>query len=470
MEVGPENAVYCRLENPNGVVFFDGFGRCKLNLDRVNALHNGQWWMMVGLPEKVRVEMFLLQIEVVQKELKSQVQMSVAMSKDDPSLTVSCSVETSSAPRVCKFRDPQGQILIAQEGVGEGRYTFQGTGVSTNGTDKHVMDCGLRISSPTTDDLGIWRCAIETESDVYYGFHLVICPWLVVSGSLPPSVVTEPTLASRTTVLSAMAGDDTQMMCTIPAGIRYCYFRSNNGTVFTVLPSESNAGFDYVGNGFEAGECGIRLKHISVSDFGRWTCHVGVTVDGVLTELSTFIMVSVQELFVANLFRSTNGELGVFAMVNAGAADLEYCRFVRGDGRGFTNEVLPYGYEFNDVLHQQRCELRILRPTAVDFQSWTVAVKIRGQQNELLVNTRDLINTCSSSYSTFFVIRLTLLCICMALLCLSLGLLFSSEEKRRWTYVRITAVRDSVRRSFSFRKPPPVVPPADTNATTSQAA
>ncbi|GBO99707.1 hypothetical protein EVAR_802_1 [Eumeta japonica] len=483
MEVGPEGAVYCRLEDPYGVVVFDGFGRCILNIPRVPSSYNGHWTMTV--------------------EPRPGVQMSLAMSHADLALSLSCSVETSSTPRACKFRDPQGRILVAQEGVGEDRYSFHGAGISS-ASGKYTMDCGLRITSPGVEDLGIWRCGVDTEDDTRYGFLLVVCPWLMRNETIAATVETEPVLRPRVPYISTTPGDSVEMSCTIPSGIRYCYFRSQNGTILTATPGVSNDVFEYVGSGLEAGECGIRLRDFSMNDIGQWSCNVG-TNNGSLPEKSAHINVYGsgtccvplgyrRDANATQLASIPNSTLKVETLLSLGqdvvlklsadstcnyseeqmsaslrlqsdhsailnayvgiADQIDYCRFIRSDGFGFTNELVPEGYVFRGPLSARQCDLRIVRPRNVDFLPWIVAARITGQESEIIARTPPLEVFISQGNSSFFVFRLTLLCICIGLLCLSLGLMFSSKKSRRWTYARAAAVRDSIRRSF--RKSPPL--------------
>ena len=44
---------------------------------------------------------------------------------------------------------------------------------SSNNSDADTHQCGLLITNPFVQDLGLWRCAIDTEGDVYYGFLTV---------------------------------------------------------------------------------------------------------------------------------------------------------------------------------------------------------------------------------------------------------------------------------------------------------
>lgn len=42
----------------------------------------------------------------------------------------------------------------------------------------------------------------------------------------------------------------------------------------TALASES---FDYVGNGFDSGECGVKFNELGTDHTGTWSCSVGMT-------------------------------------------------------------------------------------------------------------------------------------------------------------------------------------------------
>ena len=51
--IGAEDAIYCRAVGPDGVVYYDGFGRCLIFIDRASSKHEGAWSMSVGLPGRV---------------------------------------------------------------------------------------------------------------------------------------------------------------------------------------------------------------------------------------------------------------------------------------------------------------------------------------------------------------------------------------------------------------------------------
>ncbi|GBO99714.1 hypothetical protein EVAR_806_1 [Eumeta japonica] len=457
VQVGPKEAIYCRLENRNRAVFYDGFGPCVLRIEWANFLHIGFWRMYVALPEKITTEMYLLEIKLGQ-EPRPQVRMSAALSNDNTTLTVSCSVETPSAPRLCKFRSPFGQILVPQEGVDDGRYSFYGAGVS-NESGKYTMDCGLSISAPHEIDLGIWRCGIDTEEDSYFGFLLVNFP----SHPNQEFIQTEPILTSNSQSDEILVGHSVAMSCTIPSSIRYCYFRSQNGTVISLSPGESTDTYEYVGNGLDAGECGLRLKAVSVNDEGIWSCHVGLA-DGATPEQNATIILLVTELMVASLTHQGDRSVVVRGLVRDVYMHLEYCRFVRSDGFGFTNDYLPEGYEFTGSLWFGSCELRIPRPTTADLRRWTVAARMTGRRTEVVARTQDISN--SYWHPLYVSLRITVLVLCIGLVLIAFVLLLGPKKNRQWTYARAAAARDSIRRSL--RKAPPLE--ADKTVTSPQAA
>lgn len=59
---------------------------------------------------------------------KAVVQTHVEKAVDRTQVTLTCSVEIQSAVTACKFRDHTGRVLLASNGIGEGRYQFYGNG------------------------------------------------------------------------------------------------------------------------------------------------------------------------------------------------------------------------------------------------------------------------------------------------------------------------------------------------------
>lgn len=64
--VGPTDAVYCRLEDPQGLTVFDSFGRCYLELDKVGLEHNGIWKILVAGPSTILTREQHLVVNVIE--------------------------------------------------------------------------------------------------------------------------------------------------------------------------------------------------------------------------------------------------------------------------------------------------------------------------------------------------------------------------------------------------------------------
>ncbi|XP_026332157.1 uncharacterized protein LOC113239386 isoform X2 [Hyposmocoma kahamanoa] len=318
--------------------------------------------------------------EVSKAEVRTRVE------KSRPYVTLLCSVAVQSKVTACKFRGPSGRVLLASEGVGEDRYSFHGVGVRF---DANVTnhECGLRITVPLAQDLGLWRCAVKTDTDTFYGFLAVLCPWVAPA----PGVQREPTLIADKELVTGYEGDAVTMSCTIQSAIKYCYFRAPNGTTYSVSPGTKHPLMEYVGAGFDAGECGIRYKGLTSPVNGHWnsetwSCHVGLLNVSKPEQRATMTLDMIELLTVEQQGGWGQEEVTVTMRV-AGTRPLDYCRFVRIDGFGFTVDNVPDLYSVEDLRSIGQCTLRIPDPTMLDVHPWTLAVRIRGQDVEILKST-----------------------------------------------------------------------------------
>ncbi|CAK1594014.1 unnamed protein product [Parnassius mnemosyne] len=445
--MGPENTVYCRVVDANGNTVFDGFGRCNVTLNRVTVEHAGTWRMFVGLEGRVLTDEHVFEVSVREAAPKPVVSTSVVT--DKPLVTLTCSVSSPHAVRSCKFRDPSGRILLANPGVGEDRYTFHGNGASLqSGVQNH--ECGIQITNPVIRDLGLWRCAMATDAETYYGFLTVLCPWAMQDPEVAATVESEPTLQAENEMVNGLVGETVTMSCSVQSAIRYCYFRASNGTTFSVSPGESTGAIEYAGAGFDAGDCSIRFSSLSVSDSGSWSCRVGFVNPSEAEQHASF-EVSIQDTLVVEQ-KVEDNTLIITGRVHNDRA-VEYCRFVRIDGLGFTTENLPEGYRSHSRLSEGRCEIWIPSPSVLELHPWSVAVRIRGQGIELSRQTLHSLqepqpeNENEKTIYRFPITWLMILIIGMSLI--MTGILVGPKKNRTWTYARASSIRDSFRRSFS---------------------
>lgn len=446
--VGAEDAVYCRAVGPDGVVYYDGFGRCQIFIDRALSKHEGVWSMSVGLPGRVLTVNSPFKVTLVEADSKPIVSTKVEANK--PTVSLTCSVSSPHVISSCKFRHPSGRILMANEGVGEDRFSYHGASVGYQ-SDVHAHDCGLLINDPQEEDLGLWRCAMESEDDVYYGFLKVVCPWAMRDPEVAAAVVTEPTLNASRDAISSVAGDSVSMSCSVQSPISYCYFRTRNGTVFNVGPGNSHDQATYLGSGLDAGECGIRFPSLATADSGLWSCHVGFVDQKEPEQRSSFNVTVVDPMVVQQ--RMEQSQLIIEAQVYDNR-QLDYCRFVRIDGFGFTTENMPNNYTNLSQTSQGKCGIAINNPTILEYHPWTVVVKIRGQDEEISRVTPVLFERPRVPPVVYYRMPTTwIVVMILALTLLSIAALLSTKNNRQWTYDRANAVRHSFMRKNIQQNP-----------------
>uniref|UniRef100_A0A2A4JY84 Ig-like domain-containing protein n=1 Tax=Heliothis virescens TaxID=7102 RepID=A0A2A4JY84_HELVI len=437
--VGPANAVYCRVTDNRFHKVFEGFGPCRIVVDRVTMDYSGQWSVNVGVPGAVAMHHSSFYVNVGREGARPVVTTGVA--RDGQSVTLTCAVPAGYEVSACKFRDPMKNNMIATHGVGQDGYAGGMISYESN-ADNHV--CTLRILNFVYWQSGTYRCAVNTSQGILHGFLRVTPSYIADYGDYSYS---GPVLRSSDEY--PYEGEAVTLSCSIDAPIRYCYFRSPNGTVYSVGPSILSSDYEYVGSGFSGGECGIRFYGALQSHDGLWTCHVGLENDIYADEKTSQFRVTLNE----RAWTSQTWERNTITveMAVAGAYELDYCRFVRVDGLGFTWDNVPAGYRV-DRDRMDSCVLYVERPTALDCQPWTVVAKRYGYSGELArtTDTQRLTSFVVNSKTAtgfflwvFFAVSVVMMI--LAGICLIQFLI----RKHEWSYARAARIRNSFRRQPS---------------------
>ncbi|KAJ0172151.1 hypothetical protein K1T71_012124 [Dendrolimus kikuchii] len=456
--LGPDDATYCQLIDPKGNIAYDGFGRCNLVIERVSMDHRGRWTMAVGLPERIRLLEMDLNINIIEEEYKPVVNTSVA--REAPEVIISCTVSSLSPITACKFRDPSGKVLIAAPGISEDRFVYHG--YTDDGLyPPYTNQCGFRITDPITSDLGLWRCAMESADGIYYGFLSVLCPVRLQDPEVLAMVTTVPTLTAERTAISVQEGDSVTMSCYIQAPIRYCYFRRQNGTIFNVSPGMSTPTMEYVGAGFESGECGVRFHNLLPTDAGTWNCAVGLHNDTAVEQRVSFT-VAINPLMTVRHYDAQPSDALILDAVVTAEGRLDYCRFIRMDGFGFTSRNVPEGYGFLGSPDAKICSLIIYERTIINLHPWTVAAKIIGRDDEIVRTTTDNLlwfppsdDVNSGYYSGWYLwLLIALMVVAFVLVIAACG----PKKNRKWTFARAAVLRNSLRNSLRKEPLPPQAP------------
>ncbi|CAD0204884.1 unnamed protein product [Chrysodeixis includens] len=446
--VGPSNIVYCNIMknyNENFVTVHDGFGPCRIKLDRVRLEDRGYWRMQYTVLGSVMTQVDLLNVNVIEVD---PIRVSTDVEISSPSVTLTCSVPASYNVTGCKFRDPMKGIMVASQNVGhEGHIFYDAIVDHESSTSSHA--CSLRFSNPNNQYMGMWRCAVNTDVGMFYGFLEVRVPWIQEDEYFH---YPEVEVSADNMYVRGLVGDPITMFCSATVAIRYCYFRSENGTIYSAGPDMKTENYKYVGNGLDAGECGIEISNLQSADTGRWTCNVGLTGDYHDIEKSTVITVEMNDKLTVNHFWN-NGEVYVQPRIY-GNRPIDYCRFVRIDGLGFTSMAPPEGYYVDRYSTFFPCDLVITRPTLADRRPWVVAVKLRGENGEIVTRTpfNLLVIPGNMPFSFGFFAWVMVMMFC--LIVMAVGVAMIPKKNREWTARRASRIRDSFRRPRRETPPP----------------
>ncbi|XP_048480978.1 uncharacterized protein LOC105395943 [Plutella xylostella] len=122
--IGPEESQYCMIQDQDGYTVAENFGRCKLQLGPNYDYQSGWLTLKVALPGQIKLSEYPLDVTIVDPKPT----VSVEVREAQPSIFLSCSVAPHLEVKVCKFRNPAGEVFIAAEGVGQDRFRYYGRG------------------------------------------------------------------------------------------------------------------------------------------------------------------------------------------------------------------------------------------------------------------------------------------------------------------------------------------------------
>ncbi|XP_046145591.1 uncharacterized protein LOC114874137 isoform X2 [Osmia bicornis bicornis] len=380
--------IFCQLEDPMGLKtpFFDS---CVYHIPVVTPRHQGVWIARYGGMEHPvpTVQRFRV---VTRDPVSSGSNVIVTENKE---IRLSCHIydEVPMSFKFCHFVRPDEYVLNLRNGIGTEGYSSFNTFEANN---THIY-CGLIIHEPKQHDYGAWKCNVKLQGNRYRGSIIYVDPRIMSRNETQNAtrefhIVTENVYVKR--------NDFFQIKCTVDAVLDYCWFRSPNGTFYTVIPNQrqSPANLFYVGLGFNFGDCVAAIDRASYTDHGEWTCNVGI-VDG--PEESKTVLVNVTESYVipertelvANYKEDTI--LSCNILPNITDKDIHYCRWVRPDGHGIHHSLGP---RYTTNRSNTGCKLMIADcDTEKDIGRWTCVFGLRGLEDEEASATiSNLTSTC----------------------------------------------------------------------------
>ncbi|XP_076278555.1 uncharacterized protein LOC143208233 [Lasioglossum baleicum] len=370
------NITFCQLEDPKGVQTPLIIGSCLYNISVVTARHEGNWTVVYGTEGKIIPTSASFRVTTY---YDWTIESRVNLAENETQLLCRVNVSEPQVFEFCHFTRPDGHVLSLSPGIGSERYdTFN---ISEPGNETNNLECGLIIRSRKPEDYGAWRCRITDKKRNSYGtvFHMNS----TIGNNNTRVVAVLPNIVARKVYVKR--NDSFQIKCTANAALSYCWFRSPNGTAYSVSQSEVRTPFSlpYVGSGLPLGDCAAEINHASFTDHGEWTCNVGV-VNG--PEERQPFTVHVAESYVipgrAKLIATGTDNIILSCKILPNVTDraVHYCRWIRPDGYGIYSGV---SHRYMTKTSNTRCELIIGggRHSIEDIGNWTCVAGLMGAKS-----------------------------------------------------------------------------------------
>ncbi|KAL6259688.1 hypothetical protein P5V15_009604 [Pogonomyrmex californicus] len=396
----------CQIVDPNGIIVTALFGKCYHRVEVATIAHKGVWlarYNVYGMLEPIEEE---FRIEVSPEPFIFNA--NVTHTKND-SATLVCRLEMkqysddrqySNRQKSCNFVRPDGMTFYLMPGIGTERYIAYIN--STVEQPKYgrklwnkTMKCAITIRKLEDVDYGAWRCYLKTHfSDNLYGSMLYV-DYPDSRGNINPK--------NKTDIVHVKRDDPFTINCVADSVLKYCWLRSPNGTSYLVARNNeavSSSVLHYQSNGFTYGECKAEISAAVDSDYGQWTCFMGVA-DG--NEISMSVLVIVTETYLVaeqtEIAVSPRNDPVLSCHILPRMLDrpVHYCRWIRPDGYGIYNDI-SHRYTTNSSYSQCRLVILEYRPEE-DNGNWTCVAGLMGK-NDQVQEAWDHINVYEISLNT----------------------------------------------------------------------
>ncbi|KAJ8668432.1 hypothetical protein QAD02_010095 [Eretmocerus hayati] len=316
----------CILEDPHGFRLPIVSGPCHHTINPVTKYHDGIWkayYGLEGIHRLIEQRVFVHSYDVI--PLNSSISRS-----DNGDINLLCRARGESI-NFCSFVHPEGEILHMTSAVSNSKYTYYGDGIPEDerSYESSVYDCGITIHNPKKSDYGSWKCLVRVSSSKTLGKILKVSP---------PKGCENVEVITTGENVNVKLGNSYTVKCSADEPLSYCWFRSPNGTIHSVFSGKNvkTPELAYNGSGLELGDCSAHVPEATLTDAGKWSCHMGV-VDGPEVQSSFDVILRDTYLMAANdeiVFDSrviTN--LECHPLTHSDKV-IETCRWVNPAGRG----------------------------------------------------------------------------------------------------------------------------------------
>lgn len=376
--------------------------------------------------------------------------------------------------KFCRFKrvgDDDGFGLNLEDGIASGNYLYHGEGFA-NG------DCGMEIKNMKEYDKVQWRCFVglwdyddamndkladdkkklykhsavvdasndwnKLKSEFYFHYQNLMSNFLFTL------------VLNEDTDLYLVDNQSAVIQCNANNPFDYCWFQHPVHRILSVSdkkPSSDDDNYQYYGEGFILGHCGIKIKRLYFADAGNWKCGVG-RVSELMKEAVKTIKVDVRASFMMALTKQiedfSKNSIALQCQAIPKGSSLASCHFLTPSGEAFSisekvtkSDAIDGNYYFdpNRKLSDGFCTVVINELDKNEHSGkWICSGRIFGQDDESydsIYVTVDGLRGASFSYLSL-VIVLPLVAI------LALSALGFQQYRKRRSNVRSSEASDDI--------------------------
>ncbi|XP_068081298.1 uncharacterized protein [Anabrus simplex] len=387
---------YCRFVDPRGasIIVREGFmnerlsysgqgllkGHCGLSISPVNEQDYGVWMCFAGVNRQGFVEHQVNYISLSKEEdylrwniCRGGLTLSEVMD------ILEADDELGHQTEDIFIEPPDGNVDTDEDSANEDE------GGMVHNLTGHQMRAAAEI-----------RLANDEHFDLYQGknscgdsgydrlFDKAASPLVLIQDELP-TILSRSALAATVTRKEVIAVERSELTleCEYSTSLAYCWLLHPNGTQLVPVPASNTE--------LQMGICRLTLPEVHLEDAGRWACHMG-TLGSYGQEIEVHIDVEIKSspLYAARTNIVTEDRKSTTAMCYTvpGGAKLDYCRFLRPDGKGFSlNQDMTgaamgrYRY-YGEGLNKGHCGVIIDQVASEDLGRWYCAAVLHGTSEE----------------------------------------------------------------------------------------
>lgn len=303
--------------------------------------------------------------------------------------------------------------LHLEDGIGINNYRYYGQGI-TNG------ECGLQISNLDAIDKTQWKCylglmnatdagsSVPVKDKTTFKYSAVLDAsddWYKLKSK--PNIELEKlfnykvffsTVISDNSEIYLVDNQSAVIQCNANNAFDFCWIQHSAGKIISLSDKKKlndEDEYQYYGDGFNLGQCGVKIKLFTHADAGEWKCGVGRVTES-MKEAVEAIKVEVKSSSMMAITKRIEDFSGNSIVIQCRAipigTSLSSCHFLMPNGEAFSiNEKVTkdeaidgiFYYDPNRKLSDGYCTVVIAQLNKnVHAGKWICGGKILGRFEE----------------------------------------------------------------------------------------